>query len=106
MAKEDVIEVEGTVVETLPNTNFKVELALKIEIMAMSKENKVLIAKTDGEFISHINSGVLEQGYIDPTIRSNPNQLLDTARKSKLNRDTDFIVLTKQEIDQYSKTGN
>ena len=25
MAKEDVIEVEGTVVETLPNTNFKVE---------------------------------------------------------------------------------
>ena len=27
MAKEDVIEVEGTVVETLPNTNFIVELA-------------------------------------------------------------------------------
>ena len=24
MSKEDVIEVEGTVVETLPNTNFKV----------------------------------------------------------------------------------
>ncbi len=23
MSKEDVIEVEGTVVETLPNTNFK-----------------------------------------------------------------------------------
>lgn len=27
MAKEDVIEVEGMVVETLPNTNFIVELA-------------------------------------------------------------------------------
>ena len=27
MAKEDVIEVEGTVVESLPNTTFKVELA-------------------------------------------------------------------------------
>ena len=27
MSKEDVIEVEGTVVETLPNTNFKVELS-------------------------------------------------------------------------------
>ena len=27
MAKEDVIEVEGTVVEALPNTNFIVELA-------------------------------------------------------------------------------
>ena len=26
MSKEDVIEVEGTVVETLPNTTFKVEL--------------------------------------------------------------------------------
>ena len=26
MAKEDTIEVEGTVVEALPNTNFKVEL--------------------------------------------------------------------------------
>ena len=26
LAKEDVIEVEGTVIETLPNTNFKFEL--------------------------------------------------------------------------------
>ena len=26
MAKEDVIEVEGIVTETLPNTNFKVQL--------------------------------------------------------------------------------
>ncbi|MFR6674910.1 MAG: translation initiation factor IF-1, partial [Enterococcus avium] len=26
MAKEDMIEVEGTVVETLPNAMFKVEL--------------------------------------------------------------------------------
>ena len=26
MSKEDVIEVEGIVVDTLPNTNFKVEL--------------------------------------------------------------------------------
>ena len=26
MAKEDVIEVEGVVVETLPNTTFKVEI--------------------------------------------------------------------------------
>lgn len=27
MSKEDVIEVEGTVVESLPNASFKVELA-------------------------------------------------------------------------------
>ena len=26
MAKDDVLEVEGTVLETLPNANFKVEL--------------------------------------------------------------------------------
>ena len=34
MSKEDVIEVEGTVVETLPNTNFKVELATGHQILA------------------------------------------------------------------------
>ena len=34
MAKEDVIEVEGTVVETLPNTNFKVKLENGHEILA------------------------------------------------------------------------
>lgn len=26
MAKEDIIEVQGTILETLPNANFKVEL--------------------------------------------------------------------------------
>ena len=34
LAKEDVIEVEGTVVETLPNTNFKVELENGHQILA------------------------------------------------------------------------
>ena len=34
MAKEDVIEVEGTVVKTLPNTNFKVELENGHQILA------------------------------------------------------------------------
>ena len=34
MAKEDVIEVEGTVVEALPNTNFKVELQNGHQILA------------------------------------------------------------------------
>ena len=34
MAKEDVIEVEGTVVENLPNTNFKVELENGHQILA------------------------------------------------------------------------
>ena len=34
MSKEDVIEVEGVVVETLPNTNFKVELENGHQILA------------------------------------------------------------------------
>lgn len=34
MAKEDVIEIEGTVVEALPNTMFKVELENGHEILA------------------------------------------------------------------------
>ena len=34
MAKEDVIEVEGTVVDALPNTNFKVKLENGHEILA------------------------------------------------------------------------
>ena len=34
MSKEDVIEVEGVVVESLPNTTFKVELANGHQILA------------------------------------------------------------------------
>ncbi len=34
MAKEDMIEVEGVVVENLPNTNFKVKLDNGYEILA------------------------------------------------------------------------
>lgn len=34
MAKEDVIEIEGTVAEALPNTNFKVELENGHQILA------------------------------------------------------------------------
>ena len=34
MSKDDVIEVEGVVVESLPNTTFKVELANGHQILA------------------------------------------------------------------------
>ena len=34
MSKEDVLEVEGTVVEALPNTNFKVELENGHQVLA------------------------------------------------------------------------
>ena len=34
MSKEDIIEVEGIVIEALPNTNFKVELENGHQILA------------------------------------------------------------------------
>ena len=34
MSKEDVIEVEGVVVEALPNTNFKVEIENGHQVLA------------------------------------------------------------------------
>ena len=34
MSKEDVIEVEGTVIENLPNTNFNVELENGHQVLA------------------------------------------------------------------------
>lgn len=34
MAKDDVLEVEGTVIETLPNANFKVELENGHQVLA------------------------------------------------------------------------
>ena len=34
LSKEDVIEVEGTVIEALPNTNFKVELENGHQLLA------------------------------------------------------------------------
>ena len=34
MSKEDVIEVEGTVIENLPNTNFRVELENGHQVLA------------------------------------------------------------------------
>ena len=36
MSKEDVIEVDGTVIESLPNTQFKVELENGHQVLAMN----------------------------------------------------------------------
>lgn len=41
MAKDDVIEVEGTVVETLPNAMFKVEL----------ENGHTILAHVSGKFV-------------------------------------------------------
>jgi translation initiation factor IF-1 len=41
MAKDDVIEIEGTVVETLPNAMFKVELENGHNVLAQNKITRV-----------------------------------------------------------------
>ena len=57
MSKEDVIELEGTVVETLPNTTFKVELEkLPNAMFQVELEN-------GHQILAHI-SGKLRINYI------------------------------------------
>lgn len=41
MSKADVIEIEGTVVEKLPNAMFQVELEMAIRFWHISAENSV-----------------------------------------------------------------
>lgn len=78
-------------------TNQKLEMYLKLQIMSASKEYSVVIAKTDGEFLSHINSQRFELGYIDPFIRGNPKQLVEDAKTSKHNKTTRFVVISQKQ---------
>jgi translation initiation factor IF-1 len=51
MAKEDVIEMEGTVIQTLPNTTFRVELSnghvLTAHISGKMRKNYIRILTGD-----------------------------------------------------------
>jgi translation initiation factor IF-1 len=51
MAKEDAIQMEGTVIETLPNTTFRVELAnghmVTAHISGKMRKNYIRILKGD-----------------------------------------------------------
>ena len=51
MAKEDFIEMEGTVIDTLPNTTFRVELENGHEILAYlsGKMRKFYIRVLEGD---------------------------------------------------------
>ena len=55
MAKEDQIEMEGTVVETLPNTMFRVKLENDHEILAHTagklKKNRIRILTGDNVLV-------------------------------------------------------
>lgn len=52
MAKEDSIEMQGTVIDTLPNTTFKVQLenghVVNAHISGRMRKNYIKILKGDG----------------------------------------------------------
>ncbi|MFZ5557186.1 MAG: translation initiation factor IF-1 [Pseudomonadota bacterium] len=54
MAKEDLIEMEGTVVEVLPNTRFRVKLDNNVEVLAYAsgKMRKFRIRITEGDRVA------------------------------------------------------
>ena len=54
MAKEELIEMDGTVQEILPNTTFRVELENGVEVIAYAsgKMRKNRIRITDGDLVS------------------------------------------------------
>ncbi len=54
MAKEELIEMEGTVVEVLPNTRFRVRLDNDVEVLAYAsgKMRKFRIRITEGDRVS------------------------------------------------------
>ncbi|PAF41884.1 hypothetical protein [Helicobacter sp. 11S03491-1] len=79
-------------------TNQKIEIALKIQIMSISKNYSVVIIKREAEFYSSINTQKFELGYIDPFVNIDVRQLLDEARNSKYNENTKFTIVSKEQI--------
>ncbi|PAF48407.1 hypothetical protein BKH46_00390 [Helicobacter sp. 12S02634-8] len=79
-------------------TNQKLEMALKIQIMSLSKNYSVMIVKKDGEFYTHINQQKFELGYIDPYVDADIKQLIEEAKSSKYNTDTRFAIVSKEQI--------
>ena len=63
MSKEDVIEVEGTVVESLPNTQFKVELEGNINKCGVIKPRHAVkkdeFEKFEKRYLPAKNFGIL-----------------------------------------------
>ena len=75
MAKEDQIEMEGTVIETLPNTEFKVELenghVVHAHISGKMRKNYIRILKGDNVKIE-MSTYDLSKGRITYRERDNP----------------------------------
>ena len=77
--------------------NDKLEMYLKIQIMSASKDYSVVIAKTDGEFLTFVNRQVFETIYIGPFIKGNPKQIAEETKKSKLNQNTKVVIISQQQ---------
>lgn len=78
----------------------KVEMTVKIQIMAASKNNNVIIAKKDSQFFAAINKEKFEAIYIDPTQLDNETliQARNDARDSKYNSQSKLFVIPKEQV--------
>lgn len=79
-------------------TNQKLEMALKMQIMSISKNYSVVVVRKDSEFYANISRKKFELGYVDPYVDIDLKQLLAEARKSKYNANTHFSVISKEQI--------
>ncbi len=79
--------------------NERVEVYLKTQIMSASKYYSVVVTKTDGEFFAAINRQSFELGYIDPFIKSSPQQIVYEAKSSKFNSSTRFVIMSQQQAE-------
>ncbi len=78
----------------------KVEVNIKIEIMSMSKNNNVVIAKKDSQFFVAVNKEKFEGIYIDPTNldRAALQRVLADTKESKYNKEPNIVLITKEQI--------
>ncbi|WP_104696786.1 MULTISPECIES: hypothetical protein [unclassified Helicobacter] len=80
-------------------TNHKLETYLKIQIMSEAKYNSVIIAKTNAEFFSQINSNTFKTIYIDSTLSASIPSLISEIKKTKRNTNTNLVLIPKEKID-------
>ncbi|PAF47988.1 hypothetical protein BKH43_08020 [Helicobacter sp. 13S00401-1] len=78
-------------------SNFDTELNLKIKIMKESKNNNVVVVKKDSQCFSALNKEKFEKIYIDTSYidQKSLKQLLEDSKHSKYNKDTEYILLSK-----------
>lgn len=79
-------------------SNHKLETHLKIQLMSESKNHSVVIAKTNAEFFSQINSATFQTIYIDSTMPMPIPNLIAEVKKTKKNMQTNLILIPREKI--------